>query len=136
MAFRSLRIPSGELRRLWLDGVPLADLCARYGCTDQAIRRRARAMGLPKRVPRPPIILDGQEFVSMYLAGVSFDEIARHFGASRAGVRHAKRRLGLPCRVPGRAYRKTVEEWRWEQARARMAAIAAAEQQEAKRRAA
>lgn len=136
MAFRSLRIPAGELRRLWLDGVPLPDICARYGCEPQAIRRRVQAMGLPKRVARPPIKIDGPDFVAMYLAGVSYEEIARFFDAAPESVRHAKKRLGLPNRVPGRSYRKTVEEWRWECARERMAATARAEQQAAKERAA
>lgn len=93
-------------------------------------------MGLPKRVGHPPILMDGPEFVSMYLAGVTYEEIARHFGTSPMGVRHAKKRLGLPPRVPGRAYRKTVDEWRWECARKRMKKVADAEQREAKLRSA
>lgn len=134
MAFRSLRIPAAELRRLWLDGVTIADLCKRYGCTDQAIRRRAKAMGLPKRVPHPPIIIFGDDFAEMYAAGVSYSEIAAHFGVSVHGVRHAKKRMGFPERIPGRRYTKTVEEWRWEKARARLESIARAEQDEMQRR--
>lgn len=136
MAYKELRIPLAELRRLWLDGVSVPEIVARYGCTEQAIRRRVREMGLPKRVPRPPIKMDGPDFVSMYLAGVSYEEIARHFGASAHSVKHVRNRLGLPKRVEGRPYRKTVDEWRWERARARLEAIARAEREEAKRRAA
>lgn len=95
------RIPAATIRRAWADtSNPVPVVAASIGLSHQALQRRAKAMGLPRRkCGWPPKISPGNaEFRSMWLAGVNRDGIAAHFGCDVKSVSNAVRRDGLPRR--------------------------------------
>lgn len=124
---RGRRVSAAEFRRMWLDpDLRVDDIAAELGITRQAVQCRARARGLPQRVP-PAVcsIRDLETFAAMWTAGVPTKDIMAHFGVSHLTPRNTAARLGLPPR--GRAWQpKTALRAFLEEALARRLAACAA----------
>ena len=108
-------IDHAELVKLWLEGVKLADLATRYGCSTQAIHRRAMKVGLPPRA-RSTGTLPQKAMVRAYLEGQTADEIGAAVGRTGSTVLDVLRAHGVTIRravirVPN-LRRECIRLWR------------------------
>jgi len=92
-------IDHAELVELWLEGVKLADLAARYKCSTQAIHRRAMKIGLPPRA-RSTGTLPQRAIVRAYLEGQTANEIGDALGCSHSTILDVLRAQGVTIRRP------------------------------------
>ena len=92
------RISRAALERLWADeSLSQLQLARRLGVSVHAVRRRARAFGLPSRRFRPVLPHEGNKdlFVRMWQANVRLEQMSRCFRCSPEAVSAMARRLGL-----------------------------------------
>ena len=95
----------GELRRLWLDGVDIAEISHRLGVSHWAIVNARRRYGLqvrPASQARPAWEPEQiEDFKARWRAGEKTGALAKRFGfAHEASVSNVAGRLGLPLRNP------------------------------------
>ena len=98
------RIPASKIRQAWLDeNMTAVQAAASLGTCPQSLQKRAKAMGLPRRVsgPTPKIPRNCPAFKSMWINRVNTLDIGRHYGCSDSIVGHAARRDGLMKRHGG-----------------------------------
>ena len=87
-----------DIANLYAAGVPVSDICARFGVAkDTVIRTRKRA-GLPQR-RRGLTELQGDEAEAMYASGKSLMTIAKHLSAGVGAVRGCLVRRGVSMRM-------------------------------------
>jgi hypothetical protein len=131
---RGKKVSGAEFARMWNDyGMTLAEIGARLNISEQAVRCRAAARGLPARPSYPRerfhLIRHGQEadFASMWRSGVGRREMADHFETNEQRIGTTAARLGLPKRELTRWNKITIEQWRERELAQKMAAAAAEE---------
>lgn len=90
------------LARLWLEGVPLAEIRDRIapGVPTQTLHRRVQRMGLPRR-QRNSGTLPHAEIVRAYQEGLNSEEIAARIGSNACQVRRILRQRGVEMRRQG-----------------------------------
>jgi DNA-binding CsgD family transcriptional regulator len=81
-----------EARRLWVLGVPTAEIAGRVGCGEKGVRSNCRDLERPDVSPREA------RLVAAYRAGVRGEQLARRFGyggghAARQAVRRVMNRV-------------------------------------------
>lgn len=112
---RLSRIAPARFREAWLSGERRADMSKRFGLSDHAITKRAKAMGLPLRgfKTKKPSIGAASEplFRAMWVAGVGMPEMAAHFAVDRRTISNTRERLGLLPRQPGARPRMTLTQF-------------------------
>lgn len=99
------KLPSAkELQAMYLDGVRVADLAAKYGVGVGLIYTRLYSLNTPMRRQGPPKKIASDptsvEMKALYDAGLSQEEIGKRFGMTRQAV--SFRLAGLEGRKPTR----------------------------------
>lgn len=78
--------------KLYSDGLSIAKISAALECSEEALRKRFKAIGVPvtkigRYKGRNAILLPSDEIISMYDGGKSENFIAKHFNVSRNVIR-------------------------------------------------
>lgn len=136
------KIDDDAMRKLWVKGVPIDEICDRLGVGKASIRLAIKRLGLTARPhggvrgTRAMMLhgLDGR-LREMWEAGVKRADIAAHFGFKPAGIRRALKTLGLEPRPAGGPNRTiTLDEFLQVELARKMAEQAARTQAEMIRR--
>ena len=92
-----------EVIALYQRGVPVGEICQRYGISSQQVSDLRNARGIPCR-PRGLSDEQKRQAEQYYLAGQSCATIGRHFGVHAETVRRYLRTTGVALRTrPGAA---------------------------------
>jgi hypothetical protein len=92
-----------EVLALYQRGVPVGEICQRYGISKQQISDLRNARGIPRR-PRGLSDEQKRQAEQHYLAGQSCATIGRHFGVHAETIRHYLHTTGIVLRPrPGSA---------------------------------
>ena len=88
---------------LYQQGVPVREICQRYGISKQQVSNLRNALGIPRR-PRGLSDEQKRQAKQHYLAGQSCATIGRHFGVHAETVRRYLHTAGIALRPkPGAA---------------------------------
>jgi len=97
--------PDEQFRKMWTNGVLVADIAAHYGVSRKTITRSADRMGLDLRTGCTKLQHMTPEqkalFKAAWLRGIETEKMAHALGISRAKVSAIAMRHGLPKRKPG-----------------------------------
>lgn len=109
------RIPSSEIRRVWMDpDLSTTEAARKVGLARSNLWRRAKALGLPPREPgNKEARIDEPAFRAMWAAGVSLRAMGDFFGLHPLSIRAIRARLKLkprPC--GGRQSALTLDQYR------------------------
>ena len=92
-----------EVITLYQQGMPVREICQRYGISQQQVSNLRNALGIPRR-PRGLSDEQKRQAKQHYLAGQSCATIGRHFGVHAETVRRYLHTAGIALRPkPGAA---------------------------------
>ena len=92
-----------EVITLYQQGMPVREICQRYGISKQQVSNLRNALGIPRR-PRGLSDEQKRQAKQHYLAGQSCATIGRHFGVHAETVRRYLHTAGIALRPkPGAA---------------------------------
>jgi hypothetical protein len=107
------RIPSADIRRVWLDPSLTTAAAARVvGLTRTNLWVRAKALGLPPRKKGRPHVIPPDQLRLLWAANVRVADIAERYGCPFGSVRQAAKLLGLPARPMGKHATITLQQYR------------------------
>ncbi|RYH04101.1 hypothetical protein EU805_01645 [Salipiger sp. IMCC34102] len=129
------KITADQLRPLWEGKISTDKIGAAFGVTGQAVRGKAKRLGLGKRSGRSRQFMSDEEFTRLWMAGVRSKDISRLGGYTHKNAVYRRRIiLGLPPRTRGTETSRartggwketiTLEEYREQQLGEAMAAAA------------
>src|SRR5690348_11577271 len=80
-----------EVTTAYKEGMPINDICDKFGCSKSTVHRYARMAGLHR--PKESTVRDG--ILAMYQLGKPITEIAAHFKVSQALVSKYANEAGI-----------------------------------------
>lgn len=93
-------IDRNEIRRLREQGVPPVEVARILGCSESAVQKIAKDMGLTRAVSRRSSRVDLQRLFALWMTATSVGEIAAELGVSKTTIWALKMRHKLPDRPP------------------------------------